>query len=121
MVLKIASDDKVKLMRHEKDYVPIEAKMIKKLNEKLDIEMPKLLYFDDSRKICQIPYFFMSFIEGEPLSNVNNLTETQIGSIKIDVIMHNRGMMVVSSYCDYKGTPASEKGFQLILCSCKQL
>lgn len=39
---------------------------------------------------------------------------------EMEVIMENRGMKVKSSYCDYKGTPASEKGFQLIVCSYKQ-
>ena len=38
---------------------------------------------------------------------------------EIEEIMYNRDMKVVSSYCDYKGTPASEKGFQLIVCSCR--
>lgn len=38
---------------------------------------------------------------------------------EIEEIMKSRGMKLFSAYCDYNGTLASEKGFQLIACSKK--
>lgn len=85
MVLKIASEDSVSVMRHEKDYVPIEAKMMKLFNEKLTILMPELLYYDDSREICSVPYFFMSYLEGKPLAEQEGLSENEWQEIKRQV------------------------------------
>ena len=71
LVLKVASSQEVVLMRHERDYVPAEAKTLELFNQKLNIPVPKLIYFDDSKRICSVPYFFMSFMEGTPLSNAD--------------------------------------------------
>ena len=57
LVLKVASDDSVKVMRHERAYIPTEVQMLKLLNESADIPMPKLLFYDDSRTVCTVPYF----------------------------------------------------------------
>lgn len=38
---------------------------------------------------------------------------------EIEELMKIRGMKLFAAYCDYSGTPASEKGFQLIVCSKK--
>lgn len=54
-VLKIASESGIKVMRHEKMYVPAEAMIMKKLNETLDISMPQLLFYDDSGEFCGVP------------------------------------------------------------------
>lgn len=77
LVLKVASDDSVKVMRHERAYIPTEVQMLKLLNESADIPMPKLLFYDDSRTVCNVPYFFMSFIEGSPLSDNKDITDEQ--------------------------------------------
>lgn len=81
-VLKVASGSDIKVMRHEKMYVPAEAMIMKKLNEETEIPMPKLLFYDDSCEICDVPYFFMTFLHGKPLNMVGNVTEEQYHSIK---------------------------------------
>lgn len=81
-VLKIASASGVKVMRHEKMYIPSEAMIMKKLNETLDIPMPKLLFYDDSGEFCGVPYFFMSFLRGKPLNLTQGVTEAQYRRIK---------------------------------------
>lgn len=81
-VLKIASNSNVKVMRHEKMYVPAEAMIMKKLNDETEIPMPKLLFFDDSCTICGVPYFFMTFLRGKPLNMTESVTEEQYHSIK---------------------------------------
>ncbi len=67
MVLKIASDPSVVLMRHEKDCIINEANMLKVFDEKIDIPAPKLIYLDTSCEVCAVPYFSMSYMEGTPL------------------------------------------------------
>lgn len=82
IVLKVASDSEIKVMRHEKMYVPAEAMIMKKLNEETEIPMPRLLSYDDSCELCDVPYFFMTFLNGKPLNMAENVTEEQYHSIK---------------------------------------
>ncbi len=67
MVLKIAADPSVTLMRQEKDCIINEANMLRLLEEGTDIPAPGLIYLDTTCEICNAPYFFMSFLEGTPL------------------------------------------------------
>lgn len=86
LVLKVASSKDVVVMRHERDYVPNEAKMLKIFEKKLNIPAPRMVYFDDTETICPVPYFFMSFIKGTPLINTNpRPTEEEMNIIKFRV------------------------------------
>lgn len=82
MVLKIASGEEVKIMRHEREYIKTEADMLKLFNEKLDIPMPELIFYDDSCRICAVPYFFMSYLKGTPLLHVKDITDCQRAEVK---------------------------------------
>ena len=69
-------------MRHEREYVPTEAEMLRIFNESKTIPMPELIHYDDSREICDVPYFFMSYIDGRPLCECTGITDTQRSNIK---------------------------------------
>lgn len=98
-VLKIASDAEVKVMRHESKYIQTEAEMLKRFNKELDIPMPELISYDDSRKICKVPYFLMSYIEGEPLCEVKTITESQRRKVKEKVGMITRQICTIKADC----------------------
>jgi len=83
MVLKIASDPSVITMRHEKDYVATEAKMLETMERRIQIPAPRVLFFDESKTVCKVPYFFMSYIEGEALNTMGiRPLEEEIKEIK---------------------------------------
>ena len=82
MVLKLASGTGVKVMRNEVKYIPTEAEMLKLCQERLDIPMPKLLFYDDSGEICNVPYFFMSCLDGVPLCDDQMITDDQRADVK---------------------------------------
>lgn len=82
MVLKLASGTGVKVMRNEVKYIPTEAEMLKLFQERLDIPMPKLLFYDDSGEICDVPYFFMSYLDGVPLCDDQTITDAQRADVK---------------------------------------
>ena len=86
MVLKIASPKDVVVMRHERNYVPIEAEMLKIFGEKLEIPAPRLICLDDTETLCPVPYFFMTFLDGTPLTHVQpRPNEQELGEIKFRV------------------------------------
>lgn len=63
-VLKIASNNEATMIYVDRNTFWWEAKMLK-LMEKVDIPSPKLLYYDDSLTLCNSPYIFMTYIDGE--------------------------------------------------------
>ena len=52
--------------------------------------MPELLFYDESGEICDVPYFFMSFIDGKPLNDTEGLTAEQYGNVKYDAAVPYR-------------------------------
>lgn len=99
MVLKIASDTKVKVMRHESKYIQTEAEMLSRFNEELDIPMPEMISYDNSGEICKVPYFFMSYIEGRPLCEDKMITESQRRKVKENVGIITRQICTIKADC----------------------
>lgn len=85
VVLKVGTENSVKVMWHETAYIATEAQMLKLIGEKTDIAMPEMLFYDESGEICDVPYFFMSFIDGKPLNDTEGITAEQYADIKYEV------------------------------------
>lgn len=103
MVLKLASGTGVKVMRNEVKYIPTEAEMLKLFQERLDIPMPKLLFYDDSGEICDVPYFFMSYLDGVPLCDDQTITDAQRADVKKEMGVITR--KICSLKADIFGIP----------------
>ena len=92
VVLKISSIDERKMLTVDRNILWWEAKMLKLL-EDLEIPSPMLLSFDDSLEICDFPYVFMSYIDGENFLNIKNslsneqlkLLEYELGKISLKI------------------------------------
>jgi len=83
MVLKVASAPGVVTMRHERDYVATEARLLSYIQPRLRLQAPEVVFFDESLTICPVPYFFMTKLEGQSLTTVNPKPDDgQIGAIK---------------------------------------
>lgn len=77
VVLKIAPKDESKMISADRNIFWWEVEMLKRMQE-IKFPSPKLLYYDDSRELCESPYMFMSFIEGETYSKIKeNLSEEE--------------------------------------------
>lgn len=76
VVLKIAPKDQNMLLSFERNTMWWEVQMLKLLG-KINIPIPQILYYDDSRKICKSSYFFMSYIEGKKLSDYKGLLDDE--------------------------------------------
>lgn len=85
VVLKVGTENSVKVMWHETAYIATEAQMLKLIGGKTDIAMPELLFYDESGEICDVPYFFMSLIDGKPLNDTEGITAEQYADIKYEV------------------------------------
>lgn len=64
VVLKIAPKDESKMITADRNILWWEAEMLK-LFDREDFPSPKLLAYDDTCEICESPYLFMTYIEGQ--------------------------------------------------------
>lgn len=64
IVLKIGSTNDDKILTIDRNTLWWEAETLKTI-ERLDAPTPTLLYFDNSFDVCNAPYIFMSYLEGE--------------------------------------------------------
>ena len=85
VVLKVASSDSHRFLTYEKNTMWWEVKMLEML-QSTDIPVPKLLYYDDTCTICSSPYFFMTYIKGEKLSDFKGkLSEEKRSNIEYEL------------------------------------
>lgn len=98
-MLKVGTESNVKVMWHETAYIATEAKMLELIGKNTDIRMPSLLYYDDSTEICDVPYFFISLIDGRPLNDTEGITAEQYGSIKYEVGRLTRKITDMPAQC----------------------
>jgi len=85
VVLKIAPKDENKMITVDRNILWWEAKMLQ-LMEQISFPAPRLLYYDDSCELCESPYIFMSFIDGENyLEKKDNMLEEEISKIEYQV------------------------------------
>ena len=94
LVLKVGASPNVTVMRHETQYIPVEAEMLRLLGEKMDIPIPRLVFYDDSYSLLDAPYFFMSFLEGQSMCSCTNLSEEAANCI------HYQMGIVTRKICD---------------------
>lgn len=99
LVLKVGNSANVKVMRHERQYIATEAKMLQKIGDNTDISMPKLIAYDDSRTIVDVPYFFMSYLDGMPLNHCENLSEAERNEIHYQIGQLTRKICNISADC----------------------
>ncbi len=98
LVLKLAPHKDVVLMRHEYGSIFTEVDVLKKLNGHVTIEIPKLIYFDDSHELTDSEYFFMSFIEGEPLMQLKDRpTDLEVDKMKYEIGVFTKELLSFES------------------------
>lgn len=85
VVLKISSVGEGKTITADKDILWWEYKMLERMGV-INFPAPRPLYFDDSCTICNSPYIFMSYIEGENYLKVkDSLTEEERSNIEYEL------------------------------------
>jgi len=85
IVLKIAPKDENKMVTLDRNILWWEAEVLKLIGN-LEIKVPTLLNYDDSLEICDSPYIFMTYIDGENfLDNRKKLSSFQIERIEYEL------------------------------------
>ena len=84
-VLKVAPKEEMGTISADKNTLNWEVKMLN-LMESISFPSPKVLSFDDTCKYCDVPYFFMTYIEGDNYLEIkNSLTKSDIETIEYEL------------------------------------
>ncbi|WTW98870.1 phosphotransferase [Streptomycetaceae bacterium NBC_01309] len=99
VALKIAPPAGVEVMTYEADMMRTEVHALRLIGEQTDIPVPAVHFFDESRELCDAPYFFMEFADGENLGIVaRDLDEAHYRRLQVERGSANRKIN------DVKGT-----------------
>lgn len=103
VVLKIAPDDDIKVMRYEKNLMAAEADALNKIAEFKFMPVPHVIFYDRNRDIVNSEYLLMELMPGVPFSNVcENLTIEKKSDIFTQAGIYARKINSITS--DYFGS-----------------
>lgn len=86
IILKISNAPEVVMLSYERNLMSNEVSSMRLIKKQTTIVMPEILYYDDSKTICNAPYFFMTKIAGVPLNDVEQtLIDAQKSNIRAKI------------------------------------
>lgn len=86
VVLKIAPADCTNLMSYEINMMQAEVAAMKLVSKKTKLLLPKVLYYDQTKMVCDSEYFFMDWIEGNSFSSCkSDMKDDAIKSIEVEI------------------------------------
>ena len=106
-VLKIAPSPTVKSMSYEENIMAAEVFAMKLVKENTNIPVPNIYFYDSEKDLIDSEYFFMEFLEGEPLSDAKvSMKPEEIMAIQIEVGSYVKQMSLFTNknfgYCSQK-------------------
>ncbi|MBB5197644.1 phosphotransferase family protein [Anaerocolumna cellulosilytica] len=72
VVLKIAPPEGTTVMTHEKNIMYSEVHSMKMIQRVTKVPVAKILFYDNSKSICNAEYFFMEKLSGESFSSIKD-------------------------------------------------
>lgn len=111
VILKIAPPPQVSVMTCEKNIMAAEVETMRLVSKKTRCPVAEVLYFDQSRSICDSDYFVMEKLPGKSLSSVMDmLTQTEKEQIQFAVGAYNREInQIYGEQFGYFGQPEKQK------------
>jgi aminoglycoside phosphotransferase (APT) family kinase protein len=98
VILKVAPNDSVKVLRYEKNLIATEVAAMEKISRFKFIPIPHILFYDESRKLTDSAYLFMEYMPGVPLSAVfNDLSVEKRSELFTQVGIYTRKINSITS------------------------
>jgi len=112
VVLKIAPPPGAEIMQYERAIMATEVATMRMVRANPAIPVPEIYAFDNTRTLCDAPYFFMQKLEGENLEHVkDSLPAATLADIRAQIGAIMRGINTISgSDFGYPGNPDLRTG-----------
>lgn len=86
IILKIAPPESIKTLRYERNVMNAEVDTIKLINSFANIPIPKVLFYDNTKRFLDSEYFFMTKIAGTPYLKIKDtLSQSERMAIEIEI------------------------------------
>lgn len=86
MILKIAPPEGIKTLRYERNVMNAEVDTLKLINNFANIPIPKVLFYDNTKRLLDSEYFFMTKIAGTPYLKIKDtLSQSDRTAIEIEI------------------------------------
>ncbi len=106
VILKIAPLSETIIMTYEKNIMAAEVLGLTLVSEKTRVLVPKVLFYDTSRKLCDAPYFFMEALPGSSLLKAESMPEKMHSEILQKIGKWNFEInQIKGEYFGYLGRP----------------
>lgn len=69
VILKVAPAPSVDILTYEKNIMWVEVDSMKRVKRETTVPVPEILFYDDSKTVCDRTYFFMEFLPGRSFSS----------------------------------------------------
>ena len=111
-VLKIAPPANARLMTYETNLIATEVGAMRLVRTNRAVPVPEIYAFDDTRTLCDAPYFFMEKLAGENLEHAKaSLTQEAQARIRFEIGEIMRKINAFSGdYFGYPGNPELRAG-----------
>jgi fructosamine-3-kinase len=91
IILKIAPKDDVRVLRYEKNAMKAEVDALRLVKANTTVPVPEVLFYDDSKTLCDSEYFFAEKMRGDNLNSISSeLNEGQKNNIIFELGKYNR-------------------------------
>ena len=107
VILKIAPPKEALIMSYEKNIMYSEVEALRLIKNKTSVPVPEVLFYDNSKEICDSDYFFMKVIEGQSMNEIQEaLSEEAKKTIQYQMGMYNSEMnQITGPAFGYYGQP----------------
>ncbi len=108
VILKIAPDPGATIMSYEKNVMAAEVEGLRRVREETEVPVPQVLFYDDSKGICNGDYFFMEKLSGESFNKLkgNGLDDFEVNKILYGMGEYNKEInQIKNSSFGYLGQP----------------
>lgn len=108
VVLKIAPPPGADVMQYERDIMFTEVASMRRVRSSTDVPVPEIYAFDDTLTLCDAPYFFMAYVDGETLDRLGDrISPEQMAELHRKTGGVIRAVnQIGGTYFGYDGNPA---------------
>lgn len=112
VILKIAPPTSAKILSYEKNIMKAEVDGLRLVEKMTKVPVPKVLFYDDTKQICDAEYFFMEKLEGDSFYKLKSdgmISQEEQEAIFLEIGRLNKAMNEIEGIrYGYMGQPEKQ-------------
>lgn len=107
VILKVAPAPSVDILTYEKNIMWVEVDSMKRVKRETKVPVPEILFYDESKTVCDRTYFFMEFLPGRSFSScMEELSQEEKDAVFYKVGQYTKELnQIIGTKFGYYGQP----------------